>query len=200
MKIAVSSGKGGTGKTFIATNIASTLAKRGERVRYLDCDVDAADLHLILDPQIKARGNFSGGVAAEIEQDKCTGCGKCKEECRFSAVNEEIIDDRSYFFIDHLACEGCGVCYLVCKDSAVKTEDSIDGEWFISETRFGPMSHAKLGIAEENSGRLVTLVRNKEAQLGLEVGKNEAIIDGSPGTGCPVIASLTGATYALVVT
>ena len=86
-----------------------------------DCDVDAADLHLILDPQIKARGDFSGGVAAEIEQDKCTGCGRCKEECRFSAVKEEIIDDRSHFFIDYLACEGCGVCYLVCKDNAVKT-------------------------------------------------------------------------------
>jgi len=195
-ELVIISGKGGTGKTSIAASFAA-LAKE---IVISDCDVDAADLHLILDPQIKARGDFSGGVAAEIEQDKCTGCGRCKEECRFSAVKEEIIDDRSYFFIDHLACEGCGVCYLVCKDNAVKTEDSINGEWFVSETRFGPMSHAKLGIAEENSGRLVTLVRNKEAQLAQESGKDEAIIDGSPGTGCPVIASLTGATYALVIT
>lgn len=195
-ELVIISGKGGTGKTSIAASFAA-LAKE---IVISDCDVDAADLHLILDPQIKARGDFSGGVAAEIEQDKCTGCGRCKEECRFSAVKEGIIDDRSYFFIDHLACEGCGVCYLVCKDNAVKTEDSINGEWFVSETRFGPMSHAKLGIAEENSGRLVTLVRNKEAQLAQESGKDEAIIDGSPGTGCPVIASLTGATYALVVT
>ncbi len=195
-ELVIISGKGGTGKTSIAASFAA-LAKE---IVISDCDVDAADLHLILDPQIKARGDFSGGVAAEIEQDKCTGCGRCKEECRFSAVKEEIIDDRSHFFIDYLACEGCGVCYLVCKDNAVKTEDSINGEWFVSETRFGPMSHAKLGIAEENSGRLVTLVRDKEAQLAQESGKDEAIIDGSPGTGCPVIASLTGATYALVVT
>ena len=195
-ELVIISGKGGTGKTSIAASFAA-LAK--ETV-ISDCDVDAADLHLILSPQIKARGDFSGGVVAEIEQDKCTGCGKCKEECRFLAIREEVSSDRSHFFIDHLACEGCGVCYLICKDKAVKIEDAVNGEWFVSETRFGPMSHAKLGVAEENSGRLVTLVRNKEAQLAQEAGIDEAIIDGSPGTGCPVIASLTGATYALVVT
>jgi len=195
-ELVIISGKGGTGKTSIAASFAA-LAR--ETV-ISDCDVDAADLHLILSPQIKARGDFSGGVIAEIEQDKCTGCGKCKEGCRFLAVKEEIINNKSHFFIDHLACEGCGVCYLVCKDKAVKIEDAVNGEWFVSETRFGPMAHAKLGVAEENSGRLVTLVRNKEAQLAQEAGIDEAIIDGSPGTGCPVIASLTGATYALVVT
>ncbi|MBE9571522.1 MAG: cobyrinic acid ac-diamide synthase, partial [Proteobacteria bacterium] len=113
---------------------------------------------------------------------------------------EEISPNRSHFFIDHLACEGCGVCYLVCGDEAVKVEEAVNGEWFISETRHGPMSHAKLGIAEENSGRLVTLVRNNQDQLAQEASINEAIIDGSPGTGCPVIASLTGSNYALAVT
>jgi MinD superfamily P-loop ATPase len=195
-ELVVISGKGGTGKTSLVASFAA-LAKK---TVISDCDVDAADLHLILNPQIKESGYFSGGVVAEIEQEKCTACGKCKEKCRFLAIREEISLNKSIFSIDHLACEGCGVCYLVCEDKAVKIEDAVNGEWFISETRYGPMSHAKLGIAEENSGRLVTLVRNKQNQLAQEVRIDEAIIDGSPGTGCPVIASLTGSTYALVVT
>ena len=195
-ELVVISGKGGTGKT----SLAASFIALAEKIVISDCDVDAADLHLILRPQIKARGDFCGGVTAEIDQDKCTGCGRCKEECRFMAIIEETSPDRSYFSIDHLACEGCGVCHLVCEDNAVKIEDAVNGEWFISETRYGPMSHAKLGIAEENSGRLVTLVRNNQNQLAQEASLNEAIIDGSPGTGCPVIASLTGSTYALVVT
>ncbi len=195
-ELVVISGKGGTGKTSLVASFAA-LAKK---TVISDCDVDAADLHLILNPQIKERGDFSGGVTAEIEQEKCTACGKCKQKCRFLAIKEETSPDKSIFSIDHLACEGCGVCYLVCEDKAVKIEDAVNGEWFISETRFGPMSHAKLGIAEENSGRLVSLVREKQNQLAEEASINEALIDGSPGTGCPVIASLTGSTYALVVT
>jgi MinD superfamily P-loop ATPase len=195
-ELVVISGKGGTGKT----SLAASFIALAEKIVISDCDVDAADLHLILRPQIKERGDFSGGVTAEIDQDQCTGCGRCKEECRFLAIREESSSNKSHFFIDQLACEGCGVCHLVCKDNAVKIEDSVNGEWYISETRYGPMSHAKLGIAEENSGRLVTLVRNKQNRLAQEAGLDEAIIDGSPGTGCPVIASLTGSTYALVVT
>jgi len=195
-ELVIISGKGGTGKTSIAASFAA-LAKE---IVISDCDVDAADLHLILKPKIIEKGEFSGSVVAEIEQDKCTGCGKCKEACRFLAVIEENLANKSRFTIDSIACEGCGVCYLICDDKAVKVEDAINGEWFISETRFGPMSHANLAAAEENSGKLVTLVRSKEAQLAQQYGKNEAIIDGSPGTGCPVIASLTGATYGLVVT
>jgi len=195
-EIVVISGKGGTGKTSIVASFAALT----KQTVISDCDVDAADLHLILKPQIKERGFFSGSVVAEIEQEKCTACGKCKEKCRFLAIREETSQNRSHFYIDQLACEGCGVCYLVCEDKAVKIEDSVNGEWFISETRHGPMSHAKLGIAEENSGRLVTLVRNKQNQIAQEAMISKAIIDGSPGTGCPVIASLTGSTYALVVT
>jgi len=195
-ELVVISGKGGTGKTSL---VASFVALAGKTL-ISDCDVDAADLHLILDPQIQERGDFSGSVAAEIVQENCTACGKCHQECRFSAIQEEVSPDRSRFFIDQLACEGCGVCHLVCEDEAVKIEDAVNGEWFVSETRHGPMAHARLGIAEENSGRLVTLVRNKQNQLAQKAGINEAVIDGSPGTGCPVIASLSGADYALAVT
>ncbi len=195
-ELVIVSGKGGTGKTSIAACFA---ALAGETV-IADCDVDAADLHLVLNPKIKYRGDFIGGVIAEIDQDKCTGCGKCKEACRFSAIKEEVSNNKRRFFIDDLACEGCGVCFLVCEDEAVKVRDAVNGEWFISETKYGPMSHAKLGIAQENSGRLVTLVRNNEVQLAQDIKKDKAVVDGSPGTGCPVIASLTGAAFALIVT
>jgi len=195
-ELVVISGKGGTGKT----SLVSCFAALAGHLVISDCDVDAADLHLILDPLIKKRGDFCGGVVAEIDQETCTSCGKCHQECRFSAILEDISANTSRFEIDQLACEGCGVCYLVCEDKAIKIEDAVNGQWFLSETRFGPMSHAKLGIAEENSGRLVTLVRNKQNLLAEKAGINEAIIDGSPGTGCPVIASLTGSTYALIVT
>jgi MinD superfamily P-loop ATPase len=195
-ELVVISGKGGTGKTSLAASFAALAG----RTLIADCDVDAADLHLILKPEIKERGIFSGSVLAEIDQEKCTACGKCKQECRFFAVEEKISNGKTSFFIDQLACEGCGVCHLVCEDNAVNIEDAVNGEWFLSETRHGPMSHARLGIAEENSGRLVTLVRNKLIQLSQESTLSEAVIDGSPGTGCPVIASLTGSDYALIVT
>lgn len=229
-ELVIISGKGGTGKTSVAASFAA-LAKD---TVISDCDVDAADLHLILTPHIKERGDFSGGVHVEIAQDRCTACGRCEQICRFSAIQKRTVNpvrkptltqgikphvhekgnnsmgshevlsngvnDTFRFFIDSIACEGCGACFLACKDNAIEMEDAVNGEWFISDTRFGPMAHAKLGVAEENSGRLVTLVRNKEAQIAQDSGRNKALIDGSPGTGCPVIASLTGADYALVVT
>jgi len=195
-ELVVISGKGGTGKT----SIVASFAALAQDVVISDCDVDAADLHLILNPRIRERGDFSGGVKVEIDQDKCTGCGKCEKACQFSAIRKETVDGELRFFVDPVACEGCGVCYLVCEDKAIKIEDAVNGEWFISDTRFGPMSHAKLGVAEENSGRLVTLVRNKAALLAREFGRDKELIDGSPGTGCPVIASLTGSDYALIVT
>ncbi len=195
MRIAVASGKGGTGKTSLTASFAS-LSEDGVLA---DCDVDAADLHLLTDPENKNGGLFSGGSIATIDQDKCTSCGRCYEECRFDSIIEEKKDEELRYEIDEVECEGCGVCDIVCPEDAVEIEDAINGEWFISETRFGEMSHAKLGIAEENTGRLVTLV--KENAEGLGSAENDmTLIDGAPGTGCPVIASLTGSDYAVVVT
>jgi MinD superfamily P-loop ATPase len=192
----VISGKGGTGKT----SLTASFAALADSPVISDCDVDAADLHLVLSPKVKERGLFSGGVEAEIDQGKCTQCGRCKEVCKFSAVLEYEKEGKKIYEIDKLACEGCGVCELVCKDDAIKTKPSVNGQWFVSETRHGPMSHAKLGVAEENSGRLVTLVRDKEAIVAEKNGRNKAIIDGAPGTGCPVISSVTGVDFVLVVT
>jgi len=195
-ELVVVSGKGGTGKTSL---VACFAALAGNTI-IADCDVDAADLHLILEPTIKERGTFSGGVIVEIDQQKCTGCGRCYEACRFDAIEKVSEDGEDRFEIDKTSCEGCGVCSLVCQNKAIEIRDAVNGEWYISETRFGPMSHAKLGIAEENSGRLVTLVRSKKDLFAEEVNGGNALIDGSPGTGCPVIASISGADYALVVT
>ena len=195
-ELVVISGKGGTGKTSLT---ASFTALSNSAV-IADCDVDAADLHLVLSPQIKESGDFSGGVEVDIDQSACTRCGKCMQACRFSAIRKEEENGQARFEIDALACEGCGVCELVCEDHAIKTKPAINGEWFLSDTRHGPMSHAKLGVAEENSGRLVTIVRDKAAVLATRHQITEAIMDGAPGTGCPVISSLTGAYYALAVT
>jgi len=193
-EIVVISGKGGTGKT----SIAACFAQLAEEGVIADCDVDAADLHLVLKPEVIDAGDFVGGIAVEIDPEKCTGCGKCVEVCRFNAIAR--IDDGKCV-IDSSACEGCGACKIVCTDQAIASEDAVNGKWFASRTRFGPMAHAMLGIAEENSGRLVTLVRNMAADLAAESGRSGLIVmDGSPGTGCPVIASITAARYAVVVT
>lgn len=195
-ELVVISGKGGTGKTsltacFIALARSTVIA---------DCDVDAADLHLILSPKIQEWGLFSGGTEVTIDQEKCNQCGDCIQACRFSAIKENEIDGSTRYSIDELSCEGCGVCKLVCDYNAIKSKKAVNGEWFVSETRSGPMSHAKLGVAEENSGRLVTLVRDKANLLAGKNGSREIIMDGAPGTGCPVISSLTGTSYALAVT
>jgi len=203
-EIVIISGKGGTGKTSLAACFAQLAS--GSVVS--DCDVDAADLHLLLQPEIQEEGDFVGGVSVEIDQDKCTACGQCKDACRFSAI--DLTEDGRYV-IDQAACEGCGVCQIVCPSGAVNSQDAVNGKWFVSNTRFGPMSHAILGHAEENSGRLVTLVRDLACDLSVElkqdtgnaadVARGERVqIDGSPGTGCPVIASVSGARYAVIVT
>ena len=198
-ELVVISGKGGTGKTSIVAAFA-TLA---EGAVLADCDVDAADLHLVLEPRVRHREDFSGGKDARIDPEACTGCGTCEEVCRFDAVHcEESGDGRvkGTFRIDPIACEGCGVCAWFCPESAIAYEDAVKGEWFVSDTRRGPMVHARLGIAEENSGKLVTLVRQRSRELAEDQGLGLVIIDGSPGIGCPVIASVTGCDLALVVT
>ncbi len=190
-QIVVISGKGGTGKTVIAGSFAS-LAKNKVMV---DCDVDAANLYLLLHPTIKETYEFTGKVA-RIDRDKCNQCGKCQEACRFEAIDKI----NNHFMVDPIACEGCGVCVYVCPQKAVKMIENPSGKWFVSETKYGPLVHAKLGIAEENSGKLVSLVRQRAKNIAKDEKKDLIIIDGPPGIGCPVIASLSGVDIALVVT
>jgi len=198
-ELVVISGKGGTGKT----SIVAAFAALARNAVFADCDVDAADLHLVLEPNIKQKSDFSGGKRATIVIEKCIGCGKCQDLCRFDAIhfNGEGNDlvDRT-FTIDPVSCEGCNVCVEFCPVDAIEFHDCINGQWFISDTRFGTMVHAKLGIAEENSGKLVTLIRKEAKRIAQEQKKDLLIVDGSPGIGCPVIASITGANLLLVVT
>ena len=198
-ELVVISGKGGTGKTSIVAAFAA-LAKNAVLA---DCDVDAADLHLVLEPKVKQTNDFSGGKQASIITEKCIGCGKCQEMCRFDAIRfngegNDVVDKT--FTIDPVSCEGCKVCVEFCPEDAIEFEDAINGQWFVSDTRFGPMVHAKLGIAEENSGKLVTVIRKEAKKIAQEQKKDLLIVDGSPGIGCPVIASITGADLVLVVT
>jgi len=188
-ELVVISGKGGTGKTSIMAAFAS-LAKNKV---LCDADVDAADLHLLTDPEIKKRYDFQGGGIAVIDPDKCTQCGLCRELCRWEAISEQ-------FEVDSIECEGCGVCVDFCPEQAIEFPLSTCGQWFISDTRFGPMVHARLGIAEENSGKLVTLIRQEAKKLAEKNKLDLIITDGPPGVGCPVIASIGGATALLIVT
>ena len=196
-ELVVISGKGGTGKTSI---VASFAAMDGNKV-LADCDVDAADLHLILEPTIRHSEEFYGGNQAVIRAEDCVGCGACLDRCRFNAVRMrgEKGGETSYS-IDPIACEGCGVCVWACPVNAIDFPRKKSGEWFVSDTRHGTMVHAKLGVAEENSGKLVTLVRNQAKQIAKERGASLIIVDGAPGIGCPVIASITGADLVLAVT
>jgi len=198
-EIVVISGKGGTGKTSIVAAFAG-LAKNAV---FADCDVDAADLHLVLEPRVKQTSDFSGGKQASIVTEKCTGCGRCQDLCRFDAIHfngqaNDVVDKT--FTIDPISCEGCKVCVEFCPVDAIEFNDSINGEWFISDTRFGTMVHARLGIAEENSGKLVSLIRKEAKRIAEEEKKDLVIIDGSPGIGCPVIASIAGADLVLIIT
>ena len=188
-EIVVISGKGGTGKT----SIAGALASIAENKAMADCDVDASDLHLILSPEIKKTEQFTSGFLAEINKNECDECGKCTEVCRFNAISAE-------FEVDRFSCEGCGVCAYFCPKEAIRLNEKNAGEWYISDTAYGPMVHARLAIAEGNSGKLVTLVRKEANIIASEKNFNLIITDGSPGIGCPVIASITGASLILVVT
>jgi MinD superfamily P-loop ATPase len=188
-QLAIISGKGGTGKTSITAAFA-TLAKHAVLA---DCDVDAADLHLILKPRIKKTMKFQGLKIASIDKNLCIDCKKCHDSCRFNAIDKEI----------HLikeSCEGCGVCAYVCPVDVIQMIDRDSGFAYLSETRFGPMAHAVLNTAEEASGKLVTVVRNNASDIAKQKKKELILIDGPPGIGCPVIASITGVDLVLIVT
>jgi MinD superfamily P-loop ATPase len=188
-EIVIISGKGGTGKTSIIAAFASLV----ENKVLCDADVDAADLHLIMAPEIKEQHDFESGHTAIINQDKCTECGLCRDLCRWDAISED-------FVVDSIECEGCGVCYYFCPEKAIDFPLNTCGEWYLSETRFGPMAHARLGIAEENSGKLVTLIRQEGKKLAEKNNLDLLLTDGPPGIGCPVIASMGGAAAVLIVT
>nr|WP_321464481.1 ATP-binding protein [uncultured Desulfobulbus sp.] len=190
-ELVIISGKGGTGKTSLTAAFAA-LAAQEQRSILCDADVDAADLHLLMQPEIKQRTDFMGGSKAQINPDLCTGCGTCLSLCRFGAINER-------FEVDPIRCEGCGVCVDFCPVDAIDFPVQRCGEWYISDSRFGPMVHARLGIAEENSGKLVSLVRKEVRQLAEAQGRDLIITDGPPGIGCPVIAAIGGATALVIV-
>jgi MinD superfamily P-loop ATPase len=191
-ELVIISGKGGTGKTSVTGSFAA-LAKNAVLA---DCDVDAADLHLLLNPNVREVHDFYSGHEAFIREVYCTGCGLCKELCRFDAV--EAAD--SVFRIDPVACEGCGVCVKFCPQKAIDFPNALCGKWFVSQTRHGNMVHARLEIAAENSGKLVSTVRKQAAEIAAAIKAEWLLIDGPPGTGCPVIASITGAGAVLAVT
>ncbi|MBN2463631.1 MAG: ATP-binding protein [Dehalococcoidia bacterium] len=187
-ELVVLSGKGGTGKTSI---VASFAALARSKV-LADCDVDAADLHLVLQPTTRENHEFWSGQIAVIDEDKCTQCGLCQDLCHFGAIND--------FRVDPVSCEGCGFCSHICPDEAITMKENMSGHWFISDTKYGPLVHARLGIAQENSGKLVALVRQQARQIAETDNLNYIISDGPPGIGCPVISSLSGANLALLVT
>ena len=188
-ELIVISGKGGTGKT----SIMAAFSSLAENMVLCDADVDAADLHLIMNPKVIQQTDFQSGNTAMINKDQCTECGLCLEMCRFNAISAD-------FKVNPIDCEGCGVCVHFCPEDAIDFPLNTCGEWFVSDTRFGPMVHARLGIAEENSGKLVTLVRQEARKLSEAKNLDLILTDGPPGVGCPVIASIGGASAVLIVT
>ena len=187
-ELVIVSGKGGTGKT----SLTAAFCSLAENSVLCDADVDAADLHLLMHPDVKEHRDFMGGSIAEVVAGNCSQCGTCRELCRFNAISDS-------FVVNGISCEGCGVCVDMCPEEAIRFPVQKCGEWFISDTRFGPMVHARLGIAEENSGKLVTLIRKKARSLAENRGFDIILTDGPPGIGCPVIASISGATALIIV-
>lgn len=196
-EIVVCSGKGGTGKT----SLTAAFAALAQNKILVDCDVDAADLHLVLAPEIERRESYSGGHEAIIDPARCDGCGNCYDVCTFGAIiREDGIDGGFTYRVDPLGCEGCGVCVRFCPSDAIDFPTAVNGEWYISSTRHGPLVHARLIPGSENSGKLVTMVREQARELAVARGADLLLVDGPPGIGCPVTAAITGADMVLAVT
>ncbi len=187
-EILVISGKGGTGKT----SIVGSLAALADKKVLVDCDVDAADLHLLLNPAIRENNEFWSGQVASIDVNKCNQCGLCMDLCRFEAIVD--------FKVDPISCEGCGFCSHICPVNAITMNNSLAGRWFLSDTKYGSLVHARLGTGQENSGKLVVEIRRQANKIAAEQGSDFIISDGPPGTGCPVISSLSGVSIAVIVT
>ncbi len=187
-EVLILSGKGGTGKTSIVGSFAAIAQNKV----MADCDVDAADLHLLLNPSVKEENEFRSGQVAVIDEEKCIQCDLCQKICRFDAIHD--------YSVDPISCEGCGFCSRICPVEAITMNECMAGHWFISDTKHGPLVNARLGIAQENSGKLVALVRQQAKELAEKNGLDYVISDGPPGIGCPVISSLSGVSLALIVT
>lgn len=192
-QLVIISGKGGTGKTVLSACFAVLASKKV----MADCDVDAANLYLLLHPEIQETHSFFGMNKARIDTEQCTSCDLCAEVCRFDAIHQT---EQGEYCVDRISCESCGVCSLICPADAISMEKNQSGEWYVSRTSYGAFVHAKLGIGEENSGKLVTEVRKNAKELAEKTDMEWVIVDGPPGIGCPVIASLSGADLTLVVT
>lgn len=191
-QVSIVSGKGGTGKT----SITSAFASIAQNKILVDCDVDAADLFLITQPSILKSHEYEGGKIAVLDSVICTNCGICVDLCRFDAIH--VVNKQTT--ISEFSCDGCRLCEIACPVDAIKMVENRESRWFESETRFGPMIHAKLGIGEDNSGKLVTKIRDVANKKAKELDMETVLIDGPPGIGCPVISTLTGVNVALMVT
>ncbi len=198
-ELIVISGKGGTGKT----SITGALASLANKATLVDCDVDAADLHLIIDHSVSKETDFIGGKQASINEQRCTNCGVCVEYCRFDAIKYSLHqqnENNKRYWIDKYTCDGCGVCVRHCPENAIDFNEVISGKWYLSHTQDSSFLHAQLGIAQANSGKLVSLLRQQARIEAEKYNSNLILVDGPPGIGCPVIASITGASYVLIVT
>ncbi len=199
MELVVVSGKGGTGKT----SLVGALAALSKNKVLVDCDVDAADLHLILNNKVVSTNEFIGGKRASIDEEMCTGCGLCAAYCRFDAIkpsSNSTNESMGKFQVSEFSCDGCGVCVRHCPEKAIEFNPTVSGQWYISETSYGPLVHARLGLAQANSGKMVSMLRQQALLLANKRGSDLILVDGPPGIGCPVIASTTGADYILIVT
>jgi len=197
-QLVILSGKGGTGKTTVAAALAH-LASQELPIVLADADVDAANLELVLDPDKQEEHRFMGGSVALIDPERCTECGACHDVCRFDAVAPDEADGVAAYRVDPVACEGCASCFYQCPEDAIRMVEQQAGLWFRSDTRFGPLFHAHLFAAQENSGKLVTLVKQQARLRALDTGAALLLVDGPPGIGCPVIAACAGADVALHV-
>jgi MinD superfamily P-loop ATPase len=197
-QVVVLSGKGGTGKTSVTASLAH-LASREQQLVLVDADVDASNLELVLDPQKREQHDFMGMDIAFIEESKCKTHGNCMDVCRFEAIRTTSEDGKLLYWVDPVACEGCATCYYQCPENAITMQPQQAGLWFHSDTQYGPLFHAHLFAGQPNSGKLVTLIKGQARSMGLTGGRAVMLVDGPPGIGCPVIATLSGADLALIV-
>jgi MinD superfamily P-loop ATPase len=199
-QLVILSGKGGTGKTSVAAAFAHLAATSTLPLKAVlaDADVDAANLELVLHPRLLEEHEFVGGSVAVINPDLCSGCAVCAQVCRFDAISAAAMP--ASYSVDPIACDGCAACVYQCPDQAIHMEPEVAGRWFRSQTPYGPLFHAELRPAQENSGKLVTLVKQQARLLALDDGYQAVIVDGPPGIGCPVISAASGADLAVIVT